>query len=385
VSHLDLKKFAARRLRLLRTVNEALQDSGILHAVFLERLKTNEVNRIVSFLNDEVFPEVASKLEMRLSRIASRGYDSNAWKTKQYKEMLLSINELIRVGLRSARNNLKKSLAEMGVYEASYQRDMIRHAMGESMGIELVPNIVSPAPMALRSIITSKPFEVRLLKDWWSSLEKATQKAVESQINIGIATGDPTHRIVQRITGTATHGFTDGVMNTTRRHAETVVRTSVNHIMTQAREMTYKENKKVVKGVRYVATLDSRTTDICIALDGQVFGIFEGPRPPMHHQCRSTTVPIIKSWKELGIKNLREMPSGMRASMNGQVPAKMTYGQWLKKQPKKIQNEVLGAGKASLFRRGTVPIERFIDNKFRPLTLEQLKRLERKRIRTGGN
>jgi SPP1 gp7 family putative phage head morphogenesis protein len=171
-------------------------------------------------------------------------------------------------------------------------------------------------------------------------------------------------------------------MEVTRRQAATVVRTAVSHVVNQARELTYKTHKKVIKGVRWLSTLDGKTSDICISLDGQVFGIYEGPRPPAHHQCRSMTVPVIKSWKELGI-NLKQAKPGTRASMNGQVPAKMKYGEWLKTQPKSFQNEVLGRRKAELFRRGNVPVSRFIDNKLRPLTLRQLEAIEAHKLKTG--
>ncbi|MGA1296710.1 MAG: hypothetical protein ACO3X1_15490, partial [Burkholderiaceae bacterium] len=36
-------------------------------------------------------------------------------------------------------------------------------------------------------------------------------------------------------------------------------------------------------------------------------------------------------------------PPGKRASMGGQVPADMTYGEWLYGQPRSVQEDVLGA------------------------------------------
>jgi len=363
-------------------VNGTVQDSAILHAVFLERLKTSECKTMLSFLNDKVFPDVAKTLETRLARIASRGLDRGPWTTQQYREMLKATDGLLRGGYKEAGVQLQKRLGDIGIYEAKFQRSVLQGIIDEGAGTGVIADITTPSLVTLRSIATSKPFEGRFLKEWYEGLGANTQQAVADQVGIGIATGEPTAKIVQRLTGTRAGGFVDGVLHTSRRHAETVVRTAVSHVVTQAREMTYKDNKKVIKGVRYLATLDSRTTDVCISLDGQVFGIYEGPRPPMHHQCRSTTVPVIKSWKELGIK-LKEAKAGTRASMNGQVPAKMTYGQWLKNQPKSIQNEVLGKGRAKLFRRGKVPVDRFVDNKFRSLSLKELEALEAYKIKHG--
>ena len=150
----------------------------------------------------------------------------------------------------------------------------------------------------------------------------------------------------------------------------------MNHVSSQSREAVYSENESLVKGVQYVATLDTRTTDICADLDGQIFKVDEGPRPPQHINCRSTTVPVLRSWKELGI-DLKEAPPGTRASMNGQVAEGTTYGQWLKSQSTSTQNEALGPGRAKLFRSGAVSIHQFVDSTGRTLTLDELSRLEK--------
>ncbi len=148
----------------------------------------------------------------------------------------------------------------------------------------------------------------------------------------------------------------------------------MNHISSQAREITFAGNEDIIKGVQWVSTLDARTTEICMSLDGQVFSIGEGPRPPAHVGCRSSIIPVLKSWKELGI-NLKEAPPGTRASMDGQVADTVTYPDWLKDQPASVQDEALGPARAELFRDG-VPIERFVDDRFNPLTLDQIKTRE---------
>ena len=241
--------------------------------------------------------------------------------------------------------------------------------MGRILPFEF--NFATPSPTLLRSIVTSQPMQGRFLRDWFDGLATGTQDAVTRQINIGLATGEGTDQIVRRLRGTQRARFQDGVLQTSRRQAATVVRTAVNHVSNMAREATYSANDDVIDGIQWVSTLDARTSDICASLDGQVFGIAEGPRPPAHHQCRSTTVPVLKSFRQLGIP-IDEIPPGTRASIDGQVSAKVTYGEWLRRQPVEVQNEVLGKGRAAVFRRGNVPIERFIDQTLRPLTLREL-------------
>jgi len=63
---------------------------------------------------------------------------------------------------------------------------------------------------------------------------------------------------------------------------------------------------------------------------------------------------------------------GTRPSETGEVSAKTTYPQWLRRQPKAFQDEVLGKARAKLFRDGKLPIDRFIDDRGNTLTLAEL-------------
>jgi hypothetical protein len=67
--------------------------------------------------------------------------------------------------------------------------------------------------------------------------------------------------------------------------------------------------------------------------------------PPQHFNCRSTTVPIIDP------DILPPSTIAKRASADGPVPINTSYGQWLKDQPLKTQQDVLGASKVPYFNR----------------------------------
>jgi hypothetical protein len=93
------------------------------------------------------------------------------------------------------------------------------------------------------------------------------------------------------------------------------------------------------------------------------------------HNCRCTTVPVTKSFRELGL-DVDEVPAGTRASMNGQVPATQTYEQWLRRQSAEVQDDVLGVTKGALFRRGGLKIRDFINNAGKEYTLDELRKVE---------
>jgi SPP1 gp7 family putative phage head morphogenesis protein len=126
-----------------------------------------------------------------------------------------------------------------------------------------------------------------------------------------------------------------------------LVRTSINQVANAASQQVYEGNQDITKKYRYIATLDTRTSAICRALDGREFDYGKGPIPPQHFNCRSTTVPVI-DYKALDIP---PPPEGKRASMDGPVPGNETYGQWLAKQPRSTQADALGPGKVAYFNR----------------------------------
>ena len=126
-----------------------------------------------------------------------------------------------------------------------------------------------------------------------------------------------------------------------------LVRTSINQVANAASQQVYEGNQDITKKYRYIATLDTRTSAICRALDGREFDYGKGPMPPQHFNCRSTTVPVI-DYKALDIP---PPPEGKRASMDGPVPGNQSYGEWLAKQPRATQSDALGPGKVAYFNR----------------------------------
>jgi SPP1 gp7 family putative phage head morphogenesis protein len=82
--------------------------------------------------------------------------------------------------------------------------------------------------------------------------------------------------------------------------------------------------------VMFVATLDSRTTELCRSLNGRVYRLEDAPRPPLHRNCRSV----------------------LRAVWGGVVPTEnlKTPLDWLRAQPAEVQDGVLGAAGGEAFR-----------------------------------
>ena len=235
-------------------------------------------------------------------------------------------------------------------------------------------------------------------------LEKSFRGLAESQADLfaktvrnGLLTGESTDKLARRLKGRLRFGQPGSARQIAQAGGEVtavanhqvmaLVRTSVNQVANSSSQQTYEANQSVTSRYRYIATLDSRTSPICRALDGQEFNYGKGPVPPQHFNCRSTTVPLI-DYERLGIprptSNRLRRPNTtlgpLRSSAKGTVPDGQTYGEWLALQPSETQKDVLGASKVPYFNRlvkkygPTDAIRKFVSEDGSELTLEQLRR-----------
>jgi len=97
------------------------------------------------------------------------------------------------------------------------------------------------------------------------------------------------------------------------------------------------KNSSIFSSYRFVSTLDTRTCLVCGFLDGKIFNTEEEAMSHkcLNDSCRCAVIPEIK-----GMEGFHD--NDTRASMDGQVPANMTFSKWLKKQPIVRKKEILG-------------------------------------------
>lgn len=119
-------------------------------------------------------------------------------------------------------------------------------------------------------------------------------------------------------------------------------------------------------------------SQICQSLDGRQFKVGEGPLPPIHPGCRSTTTPTLSQRFDFLDKGATRASKG--ADGGEQVPADTTYFAWLKTQPKSFQDAAIGPTRAKLLRNGGLTSDQFsklsLDKNFKALTLDEMKRLQ---------
>lgn len=345
------------------TVNSEIRDGLLRHAVWLERYKSGEVVRLIGALNKAnrtLLEEIAGVL----SSIEARGYNLAPAARKKLDGILARVKEERKDTYAQIRRDNAGALKELAQHEVKYTAEVITSAAAQVEEIR----VASPSAERLAAIVNSRPFEGRLLRDWFSGLAAADATRVSAAITNGIVNGRTTDQIVRSLRGTAVQGFEDGILAISRREAANIVRTSVAHVANQARDELLLNNADIILGEQWVATLDSRTCARCAALDGKVFAVGQAPKRPVHFgACRCTTIAYIGDTDT----------KSTRASQYGPVPASTTYSDWLKTQPASIQDAMLGKSRAKLWREGGLTLDRFTDDTGERYNLQELRARDR--------
>lgn len=375
------------------TANETLLDATVRHQIQLLRFSSRMAVDAIKLLE-------ASDREI----VALLAAETTELTGIRLEAMLTEIRRLRRAVIDSVDLGVRPDLDGLGAVEAAWETSAMSTAV-PIIGVAF--NTVAPAQ--LRAAVAT-PINGLELKSWWDRLAVADSQRIEQQLRLGLVQGETNAQIVKRIRGTRAMNYTDGVLAITKRDAETVVRTAANHVSTAARQSVWEANADIIQGIRWVATLDGRTSSSCRARDGEVYPIDKGPRPPGHPNCRSTVVPVLAGEQLVGdratvrdTRTRRQQEIDFRADAQakagsnwanmtakernaavrnereawaqeniGQAPSNLTYQTWLKRQPASFQDEVLGPTRGRLFRDG-LELDKFVDSSGKQFNLDQLR------------
>lgn len=211
-------------------------------------------------------------------------------------------------------------------------------------------SIIAVAAEQISAAALSRPMQGALISQWIDGLASSSGyrsllPQVENAVRAGVLGQKSYAEVTQSI---------NNVVNGVELNVRSIVTTAVNHIQAEAREQTYSANEDLFSGREWVSTLDNHTTPICQYRDSTVWKqdgakwvcVTPGKTKALwlngpgraHWGCRSVSVPVVKSWKELGL-NRDELSEGTRASMDGQIPEKETFGDWIARQIGKAKGE----------------------------------------------
>jgi hypothetical protein len=298
-------------------------------------------------------------------------------------QLLYSVRALNLQAYQAVERELNDTLREFVAYEANYQQSLFSSV--------IPPQIVADVGIAavnldqVYSAVVARPFQGRLLREWASGIEADRMRRIRDAIRIGYVSNESTSQIVSRIRGTRAKGYSDGIIEIDRRSAEAVTRTALSHTAGFTRDRFYKANDSLLSGVQWISTIDLRTSEMCRIRDHLKYTADEAHKPighsipwlggpgRLHWCCRSSSAPVTKSWKELGGEDVPSFEPTQRASMDGQIAAATTFPEWLKRQSAARQDQVLGATRGALLRRGGLELKDMYTSKGRYLSLDELR------------
>ncbi|MCT8775339.1 minor capsid protein [Glaesserella parasuis] len=327
----------------------ALTDRKILHF------------RYDAHLRQQVMKRLSKTQRELLNRLAAAGVD--ALPKKQLDTLLKELKQEVAKVYQEMTAYTQDELS--GFFAAETQH--IHQLYNDEVGFDFFNQVPEYKQKANKTatIIAGSPLE-----DWWAKQGNDFAFKFEGIIRQGLLDGQQTSQMITDV---------KHLMNTSRRHAETLVITAVAKVADKAHQALRDENLDILAGEKHLSTLDTRTSTVCQLRDGLMWDLDKKPidhdvpyqRPPLHPRCRSILQLVTKSWKELGI-DAEEMPSSTRASQDGPVSEQINYENWLKSKSPEQQDQVLGKGKADLWRRGVITFADMLDQSGRPLTLKDL-------------
>jgi len=390
-----------KQVSSLRNANQVYFDSAISHQIGVRQFSAGEakkINHLISLAD----AELVRLLRNRLPQFQGRSVD---FTSRRYISLLTDLRLKRNELMREIRNAVRPELLELAKLESNFEKRILESAIPIELSLATVPFIT------LSAIVNESPFDGRLLKDWFKGLQQTDQARLTRAINVGLTLQESVDDMVRRVAGTRRNGYRDGVLAITRRNAESVVRTAVNHVSNAAREKMWEANSDIIAGLRWTATLDGRTTAICRSRDGKIAPIGDKPipkgyellsppgaRPPAHMNCRSVMVAVVDGVGILGDRpfvvdtrtpdrrkvDFRKIAAQTGRSIQdvrrewairniGTIPAVTNYDQWLRTTPVDFQDEVLGKVKGRLF-RGGLKLDEYVDKQGSELTIKQLAR-----------
>ncbi len=210
--------------------------------------------------------------------------------------------------------------------------------LGTSKSDEKLWGIIKNAPI---------PANGSLLLGFITQFTASASQAIENMIRKAYANKWTKEETLRAILGTKSRNWRDGEFAKIYRQAGAVIATGLQHIssIVQAGIASIFYRRYV-----WVSVIDGGTTDICLGRNGKTYEYGKGPLPPAHVKCRSKTIP-----KPADVDDAPE-----------------SYYSWLKAQPSKVQDDIIGRERAAALRNGKLnskDFPKFVNAK--PLTIDE--------------
>lgn len=346
--------------------SDFLQDLLIAHQVGILRVANGTTRSIVRRMNeteDAFIVRIIEELQ-RLGVITARNYIQ---KQPQIERVIRDLTKERMQSWEESKSLINKEMVALALWEATWQENALRKVLKDSPS-GLAPFRPFPfSQSAAETLVKRAPIRGKSLSNWFNLLAERDTGQVAEAIRIGLRDSVPVSDITDGIRGTPASGFEDGISARLRDKVDGVVKTATVEMTQSVREKVWLKNKRRISGLMWTSVLDNRTSEICRGLDGRVAPLFGtgdtldpgltrleplSRRPPAHFRCRSM----------------------MSAIVDGKLPRETSYEDWLTRQSRDSQKDILGPRRFRMLDTGTLDFTKLFDGPTgRPLTLSELK------------
>jgi SPP1 gp7 family putative phage head morphogenesis protein len=355
--------------------NASIQDTLIGNQVDLLKLEGTVRTDVLAVLK-----ELETDIVKRLNAVDPTAPALTVYQQTRLEKLLKQVQKVTGSSFAKARRVTNATLEQLAALESGLVSGAYDVALGTSLGVPTLNRQI------LQEIVKDGLIQGAPSSEWWAKQAANTLDSFRREMRMGVLAGESIGQLTTRVRK---------IMDVTRRQAEALARTSVQSISNLARLRTYQENAHLLNGIQWISTLDSRTTDICKGLDGLMWDTelqpighdTSFPGPTAHWNCRSTQVPITKSWDQLRTsssakakafaKKADQAGSGARSALDGTIPASLNYEEWLLLKEKAepgfaLKSGALTPSKYALWKQGKLNFKDLIDQSANPITVAQL-------------
>lgn len=330
-----------------RTPNEQLLDSQILWQILLLRYSSHVRGRITEVLNGTE-TDVATQIR---GALATEPGLRDANKVAELERLVRRLEDLRYDAWNRGADIVEQELTDLSQAEEEHDHDLYG---------AWLPSLRRPLWLVVAAAALAAPVQGRTVRRWLQDAAQDDARRIRTAVFAGVGLGERPDEVARRVVGSARAKGTDGATQISRNHIDTITRTGIIHVSAFTRDQFFRLNTDVLPLEQLIAVLDSATTELCRGLDGNRYPVGTGPVPPLHMGCRTIRYAVLP--RDVG----------------GPVPEPEVYGAWVRKAPRAVQVELMGATRAQALRAGTFDAAKFTDYGAREMSLEQVKAAARR-------
>lgn len=330
---------------------DAMVDDVTKHDLDVVRFEENMVaksHKELKHLKQELIKDTATGFPSKTKNVALKRKKA----AQLVKQSKTKINKTY-----STINRLSQSeLGHLAAIEGEFSKGLINNYAGGNIASKKASD--DAAKKLARDIaIQGSPAAM-----WWGRQSTALQNKFTDKILQAVQGNWTIDQVIEGIRGTEAASFKDGIMHVSEIQAEALARTSVQTITNASRLATLNANQDVIESMQWIATLDGRTSSICMNLNGKKWSLPEYqpighgipfPGPTAHWRCRSTQIPITYPFNKLPKKKQALVHPQAKAAMGDSLKESVTFSKFLSKLPDRELITLFGNEKlARQFKRG---------------------------------